>query len=50
VLGIAFGTISSEQCDAAAEAARKLGLEPRVIEVKGPQDYGGAFNAIAFTQ
>jgi putative tryptophan/tyrosine transport system substrate-binding protein len=45
VLGIAFDTISSEQRDAAAEAARKLGLEPRVIEVKGEQDYGSAFNA-----
>ena len=48
VLGIAFDTISREQRDVAAEAARKLGLEPRAIEVKGPQDYGGAFNAIAF--
>jgi putative tryptophan/tyrosine transport system substrate-binding protein len=46
VLGIAFDTISSEQCDAAAKAARKLGLEPRMIEVKGQQDYGGAFNAM----
>src|SRR5213595_3688556 len=46
VVGIAFDTISSEQRDAAAEAARKLGLEPRMIEVKGQQDYGGAFNAM----
>jgi putative tryptophan/tyrosine transport system substrate-binding protein len=46
VLGIAFDTISREQRDVAAEAARKLGLEPRVIEVKGPQDHGGAFNAM----
>ena len=46
VVGIAFDTISSEQRDAAAEAARKLGLEPRIIEVKGQQDYGGAFNAM----
>src|SRR6266700_3292101 len=45
VVGIAFDTISSEQRDAAAEAARKLGLEPRMIEVKGQQDYGGAFSA-----
>jgi putative ABC transport system substrate-binding protein len=45
VLGIAFDTISREQRDAAAEAARKLGLEPRMIEVKG-QDYGGAFSAM----
>jgi putative tryptophan/tyrosine transport system substrate-binding protein len=46
VLGIAFDTISREQRDAAAEAARKLGLEPRLIEVKGQQDYGGAFSAM----
>src|SRR5256885_13031387 len=46
VLGIAFDTISREQRDAAAEAARKLGLEPRMIEVKGQQDYGGAFSAM----
>jgi putative ABC transport system substrate-binding protein len=46
VLGIAFDTISREQRDAAAEAARKLGLEPRLIEVKGQQDYGGAFDAM----
>jgi ABC-type uncharacterized transport system substrate-binding protein len=46
VVGIAFDTVSSEQRDAAAEATRKLGLEPRMIEVKGQQDYGGAFNAM----
>jgi putative tryptophan/tyrosine transport system substrate-binding protein len=46
VVGIAFDTVSREQRDAAAEAARKLGLEPRMIEVKGQQDYGGAFNAM----
>jgi ABC-type uncharacterized transport system substrate-binding protein len=46
VIGIAFDTVSHEQRDAAAEAARKLGLEPRMIEVKGQQDYGGAFNAM----
>jgi putative ABC transport system substrate-binding protein len=39
VLGIAFDTISREQRDGAAEAARKLGLEPRMIEVKSQQDY-----------
>src|SRR6516164_2077855 len=44
-VGIAFDTLSREQRDAAAEAARKLGLEPRMIEVKG-QDYGGAFSAM----
>jgi putative ABC transport system substrate-binding protein len=37
LLGLAFDTISREQGDAAAEAARKLGLEPRMIEVKGKQ-------------
>src|SRR5512132_2074142 len=46
VIGIAFDTVSHEQRDAASEAARKLGLEPRMIEVKGQQDYGGAFNAM----
>jgi putative tryptophan/tyrosine transport system substrate-binding protein len=46
VVGIAFDTVSREQRDAAAEAARKLGLEPRMIEVKGEQDYGGAFSAM----
>jgi putative ABC transport system substrate-binding protein len=46
VIGIAFDTVSREQRDASAEAARKLGLEPRMIEVKGQQDYGAAFNAM----
>src|SRR5207245_10311657 len=46
VVGIAFDTLSREQRDAAAEAARKLGLEPRMIEVKGEQGYGGAFDAM----
>src|SRR5262249_10809904 len=35
-----------EQRDAAAEAARKLGFEPRMIEVKGEQGYGGALGAM----
>src|SRR5262249_6886247 len=46
VVGIAFDAISRDQRDAAAEAARKLGLEPRMIEVKGEQGYGGAFGAM----
>jgi putative ABC transport system substrate-binding protein len=46
VVGIAFDKVSPEQRDAAAEAARKLGLEPRMIEVKGEQDYGRAFGAM----
>jgi putative tryptophan/tyrosine transport system substrate-binding protein len=44
LVGIAFDTISREQGDAAAEAARKLGLEPRMVEVKG--DYAGAFGTM----
>src|SRR5205807_8324008 len=46
VVGIAFGTVSPEQRDAAAEAARKFGLEPRMIEIKAEQGYGGAFGAM----
>jgi putative tryptophan/tyrosine transport system substrate-binding protein len=46
VVGIAFDAGSREQRDAAAEAARKLGLEPRMIEIKGEHDYGGAFSAM----
>jgi putative tryptophan/tyrosine transport system substrate-binding protein len=46
VIGIAFDTVSHEQRDAAAEAARKLGLEPRMIEIKDEQGYGGAFGAM----
>jgi putative ABC transport system substrate-binding protein len=46
VVGIAFDTVSREQRDASAEAARKLGFEPRMIEVQGEQDYGGAFDAM----
>ena len=44
LVGIAFDTLSREQGDAAAEAARKLGLEPRMVEVKGEQGYAGAFD------
>jgi len=46
VVGIAFDTVSREQRDAAAEAARKLGLEPRMTEVKSERGYGGAFGAM----
>src|SRR5262249_37983464 len=46
LVGIAFDTVSREQRDAAAEAARKLGLEPRLTEVKGAQGYNGAFSAM----
>jgi putative ABC transport system substrate-binding protein len=46
VVGIAFDTVSREQRDAAAEAARKLGLEPRMIEIKGEQGYGDALSAM----
>jgi putative ABC transport system substrate-binding protein len=44
VIGIAFDTVSPEQRDAAAEAARKSGLEPRMVKVKG--DYADAFAAM----
>jgi putative tryptophan/tyrosine transport system substrate-binding protein len=43
LVGIAFDTLTHEQGDAAADAARKLGLEPRMVEVKGEQGYAGAF-------
>ena len=46
LVGIAFDTLSREQGDAAAEAARKLGLEPRMVEVKGEQGYAGAFGTM----
>jgi hypothetical protein len=46
LVGIAFDTLSHEQGDTAAEAARKLGLEPLMIEVKGEQGYAGAFGAM----
>jgi putative ABC transport system substrate-binding protein len=46
LVGIAFDALSHEQGDAAAEAARKLGLEPRMVEVKGEQSYAGAFGAM----
>jgi len=45
-VGIAFDTVSREQSDAAAEVARKLGLEPRMVEVKGEQGYAGTFGAM----
>jgi putative ABC transport system substrate-binding protein len=46
LVGIAFDTLSQEQGEAAAEAARKFGLEPRMVEVKGEQSYAGAFGAM----
>src|SRR5260221_5052516 len=46
LVGIAFDTVSREQRDAAAEAARRLGLEPRMIEVRAEQGYAGAFGAM----
>jgi ABC-type uncharacterized transport system substrate-binding protein len=46
LVGIAFDTLTHEQGDAAADAARKLGLQPRMVEVKGEQDYAGAFGAM----
>jgi ABC-type uncharacterized transport system substrate-binding protein len=50
VVGIAFDAVSREQRDAAAEAARRLGLEPRMIELKGEQGYAGAFGAMDDTR
>jgi putative ABC transport system substrate-binding protein len=47
VAGIAFDTVSVEQRDAAAAAARKLNLQPRLIEVKGQRNYGAAFEVMA---
>jgi putative ABC transport system substrate-binding protein len=47
VVGVAFDATSREQRDATAEAARKLGLEPRMIELGGERDYAGAFGAMA---
>jgi putative tryptophan/tyrosine transport system substrate-binding protein len=46
LVGIAFDALSHEQGEAAAEAARKLGFEPRMIEVKGGQGYNSAFEAM----
>jgi putative ABC transport system substrate-binding protein len=46
VVGIAFDTVSREQRDAAADAAGKLGFEPRMIELKGEQGYAAAFGAM----
>jgi putative tryptophan/tyrosine transport system substrate-binding protein len=40
VIGIVFDSTSREQGEAASEGARQLGLEPRLIEVKGEQGYG----------
>jgi putative ABC transport system substrate-binding protein len=42
-VGIAFDTVSREQRDAAVEAARKLGFEPQIVEVKGQEGYRDAF-------
>jgi putative ABC transport system substrate-binding protein len=46
VVGIAFDGTSREQGEAASEGARKLGLEPRLIEVRGEQGYASAFAAM----
>jgi putative ABC transport system substrate-binding protein len=46
VLGIAFDATSREQRDASAEAARKLGFEPRMIEIKSEQGYAAAIGAM----
>jgi putative ABC transport system substrate-binding protein len=46
VVGIAYDRVSPEQRDAGAEAARKFGLEPRLIELKDEQGYADAFRAM----
>jgi putative tryptophan/tyrosine transport system substrate-binding protein len=46
VVGSAFDRTSSEQGEAASEGARRLGLEARLIELKGEQDYAGVFAAM----
>ena len=46
VVRLAFDATSREQRDAAAEAARKFGLEPRMIELGDERDYAGAFGAM----
>jgi ABC-type uncharacterized transport system substrate-binding protein len=46
LVGIAFDKLTHEQGDAAAKAARKLGLQPRMVEVKGEQGYAGAFGTM----
>ena len=47
VVGIAFDATSREQRDVTADAARKLGLEPRLIELGGERDYASTFGAMA---
>ena len=46
VLGIAFDTTTREQRDAAAQAARNLSFEPRMIEIKSERGYASAFAAM----
>jgi putative ABC transport system substrate-binding protein len=50
VVAIAFDLSSREQRDAAAQAARKLGLEPRMVEVGGYPDYDGVFGGLDGTR
>jgi putative ABC transport system substrate-binding protein len=45
-VGLVFDSTSREQGEAAFGGARKLGLEPRWIEVKGEQGYANAFAAM----
>jgi putative tryptophan/tyrosine transport system substrate-binding protein len=46
LVGIAFDMLTHEQGDAAVDAARKLGLQPRMVEVRGKQGYAGAFGTM----
>jgi putative ABC transport system substrate-binding protein len=50
VVTIAFDISSREQRDAATQAARKLGLEPRTVEVGGYSNYDGAFSGLDGTR
>src|ERR1044071_7620991 len=46
VVGIAYDRVSPEQRDAAAEAARRFGFEPRLIELKDEQGYADALRVM----
>jgi putative ABC transport system substrate-binding protein len=46
LVGVAFDATSREQRDVTAEAARKLGLQPRMIELGGDRDYARIFGAM----
>jgi putative ABC transport system substrate-binding protein len=50
-VGLAWDSASRDQADSAAQAARMLGLEPRLMEVTGPSpDYPAAFRQMRDAQ